>query len=366
MGWFSDFLDEAPDTARAIGRQFGRIMNWRLVRNLAELQLLTRASYVTLIVVPLLAGLWPTVRLVVNQHNKAVAEAATIFDKATVRFEQVQHQLTVQVAQPQQTASLPGTDPVVPPSRDRVSIEANKILDELKQSVAQYKSDYASKSIESPRMPRTFAAAFFAALAAVMAHTLYQMSAPEPVRKMTLDQFIAARKDDYFKHPTPTALEAARVTIEQGGPAQDHYFRARRFKERILSTPDVEATARSLSVSDEVELQSMRDRDYFEPSDRVQVDKILQLAKKGRAPEQIEEFSRQQNMAVVAEAAERKYLQASSRAPWAIVATALIYALALYLILTILVNQTASVMSSAGIDSFDGIIEWWKPRAPRA
>jgi hypothetical protein len=365
MSALSDFLSDVPDALRAIRRQFARVMNWRLIRNVAELQLLTRASYVTLIVVPLLAGLWPTVRLVVNQHNKAVAEAATIFDKATVRFEQAQHQLTLPVSQPQQTASLQAQDLVGPLSRERATIEANKILDELKQSVAQYKSDYASKAIESPRMPRTFAAAFLAALAAVMAHTLYQMGAPEPVRKMTLDQFVAAKKDDYSRHPTPIALETAQATLDAKLPGHDHFFRQRRLRDKILETSDDEAVARSLSVSEEVELQSLLGRGFFHDSDRPRVDHILHLVRGGRTPQQLEEFNRQQNMAVVAEAAEYKYLQASNRAPLVIIATAVIYAFALYLILTILVNQTGSVMSSSGIDSFDGIAEWWKPRLPR-
>jgi len=362
MSRISDFFENSFDAAQAIWRQFARVTNWRLVRNLAELQLLTRASYVTLILVPLLAGLWPTVKLVVNQHNKAVAEAATIFDKATVRFEQAQHQLVLQASVPQQTASAQTGDVPIFALRESAVTDTNAALEEIKQSVAQYKTDYASKSIESPRMPRTFAAAFFAALAAVIAHTLYQMRAPEPVRKMTLDQFIAAKKDDYSRHPTPTALEAAQAIVDREKRTHDHYFRQRRLMERILSRPDVRAAAQALSISEQIELQLMLDQDsFFSDDQKSKVQEVLRMAEDIRSGEQLGEFRRQQDMAVVAQAAERSYLAAATHAPFAIMLTSLVYTLALYLICTILVNQTAAVMNSSGINSVAGVLEWWRP-----
>ena len=36
-----------------------RFLNWRLVRGIGELKILTRVSYAMLIVVPILAGTWP-------------------------------------------------------------------------------------------------------------------------------------------------------------------------------------------------------------------------------------------------------------------------------------------------------------------
>ena len=45
-------------------------LNWRLVRAVEELQILTRASYVMLIVFPILATLWPGVRSIINAYDK--------------------------------------------------------------------------------------------------------------------------------------------------------------------------------------------------------------------------------------------------------------------------------------------------------
>jgi hypothetical protein len=47
-----------------------KLLTWQVVRGVGELQILTRASYVMLAVVPLLVGVWPSVRLVINKHNE--------------------------------------------------------------------------------------------------------------------------------------------------------------------------------------------------------------------------------------------------------------------------------------------------------
>src|ERR1700730_652602 len=70
-----------------------QVFSWRLVRTLGELQVLTKASYAMLIIVPLLAGLWPAVRLIVNQYDKSATEAAEIFERATTRFSEIERSL---------------------------------------------------------------------------------------------------------------------------------------------------------------------------------------------------------------------------------------------------------------------------------
>jgi hypothetical protein len=105
----------------------------------------------------------------------------------------------------------------------------------------------------------------------------------------------------------------------------------------------------------------MRDRHEFTGENQERIEQVLEIAERERSGAQFEEFGRQQNMAVVAQAAERSYLNAAGNAPLMIILTALMYGVALYLICSILVNQTASVMSSAGINSLSGIFEWWKP-----
>jgi hypothetical protein len=64
------------------------MFNWRQVRSLGELQVLTRASYLLLVVVPLLAALWSGVRLAINQYNHAVYKAINLLEIASNELRQ--------------------------------------------------------------------------------------------------------------------------------------------------------------------------------------------------------------------------------------------------------------------------------------
>src|SRR2546429_152324 len=77
-----------------------RYVNWRLVRGLGELQILTRASYFVLILVPILAAIWPAVQSTVNQYNKTVTEVAAIFDRAAVRISEAQNKIPNAIMKP--------------------------------------------------------------------------------------------------------------------------------------------------------------------------------------------------------------------------------------------------------------------------
>ena len=97
-----------------------QVLSWRSVRNLGELQILTRVSYVMLVLVPLLSGLWQTLQNFLN--------------------------------------------------------------------------DYTKEILYSPMLPRSFAAIFFASLFAVIAHLIYQLFAPEEIRRYNLDQFVRVKQ----------------------------------------------------------------------------------------------------------------------------------------------------------------------------
>jgi len=144
-----------------------RYANWRFVRSLAELQILTRASYAMLIIVPILAALWPAVRLVVNQHNKAVVEAAAIFEKSADRLNEIESKVGKNLFATE-AGHIEGQRLASSMYQDQLQAA----IYELKRQVARYNDDYVPKTIETPLMPRALAAAFFAALAVVLAHSL--------------------------------------------------------------------------------------------------------------------------------------------------------------------------------------------------
>lgn len=340
---------------------FRRFANWRLVRLIAELQILTRVSYVMLIVVPMLAALWPTVRIIVNQHGKAVADAAAVFEKSATQFNLVEQLLGARLREHGQSISTAQSTDIL--------AKLDSVAGELKDQVARYKTDYADRSIESPILPRTFAAAFFAALAAVLGHTLYQMRAPEFVRKMTLDQFVLAKKEDYAKHPTPTALEAAQDLTggEYGVRRYGASYRTYRRLEELNSVGDIRGYLQSMSSWEQTalknEIRNEEPRFYRRRlKKRSDILRVLEQLEKGRSAQVVAEIERQKNMAAIQEAAEVTYLNGATKAPFAIIGASLAYGFALYLICTIIMQQTISVMKTTGIDSPTSIVEWWIPR----
>jgi hypothetical protein len=77
-------------------------------------------------------------------------------------------------------------------------------------------------------LPPTWAAAFFAALAVLIGHFIYQMGAPDLVRQNSLSQFVSGRLDEYAKYRSESAMRRAqsfssvgsgdRTAPEKSGP----------------------------------------------------------------------------------------------------------------------------------------------------
>ena len=57
-------------------RKAWRCYSWASLRGLGQLAVLKRATYLALVFVPILAGLWPTVQSAVEQWNHLIIRAA--------------------------------------------------------------------------------------------------------------------------------------------------------------------------------------------------------------------------------------------------------------------------------------------------
>jgi len=249
-------------------RRVRNALNWRLVRGLGQLQILTRVSYVTLVLIPLFATLWPLVRGFVNQHNQAIAEASRLLDAASSDLNRAIDNARRE-SQPIVTAS--GNPLAVP-----ISEQANRLLGDLEKHARQvsnlaenYTNDYSEKVFKTPVLPWSLAAGFFAALFVTLGHLIYQLRAPEQIRSFTWDSFISSRMEDFAKHPTEDAL-----------------IRAREY----MTT----ASGRRLAESDRYEAEDMMKRLYGRQEDEQQKllgelprDKLLALSdwiKSGDSP----------------------------------------------------------------------------------
>jgi len=140
-------------------------ISWRKIRGLGELQILTKASYIMIIVVPVLVAFWPGVQRTVSFYNDTVA----------------------------------GT---------KVKIE-NSVS---KTDAGSVTKDTVS---ESPKFPCILAWSFFAFLFVIFAHSIYGMCVPSIVRKHSIIDYAALKKEEYSKYPSEGMLRTASFYCER-------------------------------------------------------------------------------------------------------------------------------------------------------
>lgn len=147
-------LGKMRDVRRAMpGRRW---MSWSLVRVVGEMQILTRASYTMVIVVPLLAGLWPLVGAAISRYYDILACG---------------RQTTLQ-----ECAAL-------------------------------------QQAVVLTPLPDVWVLSFIASLCALLAHTAYQTAAPEFVRKASEQEYVSQILEQEMKASAGKEKDQASVTM---------------------------------------------------------------------------------------------------------------------------------------------------------
>lgn len=332
------------------------ILNWRIVRGVAELQILTRATYFMLIFVPILAGLWPAVRLYVNNHNEAVVEATEIMQEHSVSFVKSKDELSVLLS-----------------SVEVQSSQVNLVLDDVKEfnnraddfiaDVRQFSNDFMPRTLEEPSLPWTWAAAFFASLFAVFAHLIYQLATPEIVRRFTLDEFVKGQKEDYSKHPSDDALERAQSFLAtKEGRSESEIDERRNYRlfknlhavlEESKDEKQVMQSIHGLSLSELSGLQSfIQSEGNHLPEVRHRIlDYVRQAYVRNSEKVGGSEVEKLKNMSIIERGARAEYLHWASRNTVAAFVTSIIYAIAVIVIFEIISIQANRVVDMAGWNS---------------
>lgn len=150
---------------------------WAWVRILGELQMLTRASYVVLLVVPIIAGLWPAVVIVVNRYNDTIETASEKLEIAAGKLNLISD-----------NAREFNSDLVFQ------DITRNLVVD-----ITDLQRNITRAALDKPGMPYIWVWAFFSALAAILGHTAYQLAAPQNIKRASERDFINERIDDVLK-----------------------------------------------------------------------------------------------------------------------------------------------------------------------
>jgi hypothetical protein len=177
-------------------------VNWQTVRSLGELHILTRASYLMLILVPIMAGLWPGVRLILNRYNQAVTDSRLALEAASER-------LQIAASQTQQLSETSNG------SKQQLAEKAAHILQEMKVQLDHVVSDYSLKTIERTSLPGVWVRAFLAALLVLVAHLIYQARCPDLVRQTSLAQYRIDMRKQCAENPSEGLINRAKMFIEK-------------------------------------------------------------------------------------------------------------------------------------------------------
>lgn len=187
---------------RSIRRRFG----WTVVRGLGELAILTRVSLIALIAVPILAGLWPALRVAVNRYNRAMTEASKQFDQAADRLER----------------AAENTDPALSVTIGEFGIWAQ-----------DWRDRFGEMTMDQPQLSWTLALAFFAAVGVTIGQLLYQINAPVKLRKEDEDEFVesihkrypegAPDRNDGLRRATAALAAIARIRGNRHANFVDHH-----------------------------------------------------------------------------------------------------------------------------------------------
>lgn len=166
---------------------------WTTIRTFGELQILTRASYIMLIVVPLLAGVWPAVKSGINEYNNLLSDSKVALESASQRLEFAAT-----------TMEKNGV----------TSIEVNDVIDSLNLRLNKIIGSYSEKAIEKDALPSVWAVAFFASLSVMIGHLLYQSLAPSLVKRFTIYDYVKEELKGFVEHPSDGHLDRAKKYAE--------------------------------------------------------------------------------------------------------------------------------------------------------
>lgn len=340
-------------------------LNWRFVRGIGELQILTRASYLLIVTVPVLAACWPQVARVVGTERAAIEALDTTLRKTGLEVDAV-------VSDARDLANAPA-GPMVDSHLKDVREEATREIDgagtaakRLEQAASSKLQEMQAAVAAEPKLPWSLAALFFAALLIVVAHFIYQIAVPDLIKDATWDEFVANRMEEFAKYKHEAAKANARKFLKtKAGMRLDR-------PNRVLDTAMISGVYSSMD-------KKLPDSDMLDKLSEQEVRRLLEALQRDAFPDvaaardSLEEYLQDYvtraypanspgeavfEMGVIERGARAEYLFRASRNIPAIVLTMLLYIAAMVLICRVVWAQAANVAAEAEIETpfelFDG------------
>lgn len=223
---------------------------WVLVRKFGEQQLLTRASYLSLLIVPLVAGVWPTVRVAVNSYNGIVLESRDALNDASKQLEDV--------------AVKAGA----------TSEAVEEVLNSVNSRIEKAVKKHAPHTLANKRLPDVWGVAFFSSLFVMIGHAIYSGLSPDVIRSKSKEGHIDASVRDYRDGEPPHLWRKVTDNLPN---AQDSLLDSLKHIDETISTIDSEIVAYQSNPSDTKQSNSEIDRARAQKTklERIRADELL-------------------------------------------------------------------------------------------
>lgn len=343
-------------------------VNWRRVRSIGELSILTRASYTAFLIIPFIAACWLPIKNSIGKigvEREAVEASVKSFEKRIDKIAEYSPE-------------------------NLTKVEAKKVKEHTDSFTAKVKELVQTLAANIPaltlKIPVNMTRTFFASLLIIIAHFLYQLCAPKEFRANDIDDFVSAHRKRFMEEPSATALAHAHYIIDDAKTDENLYNyqsytkqQATDFKERfyfdqkrklleseeegkhvdfINSLSPADLTGLCNRYQEVLKIASASDEDlgFFEkrvknespeePKIKEIIDK-LEKARNSLPPEAKDLLDRMQKISHISSAAHIEYYRLSEAYPYAALVSMLCYGSAIVLIFLVLFDQINVVIKAS-------------------
>lgn len=171
-------------------------LSWLGVRTIGNLHILTKASYFALLIVPILAGIWPYIRNLLNNYNETVKNSADLAIRTSNELDSKLEALVMH-----------GESYILSTAVVQKEIEL------LSESLRRIGDNYTFL-ITNSNMPWSLAVAFFASLAVAIGHLTYQAFCPEDIKASDLEDYTEKKVTTYRASPSNIVLNESLELLE--------------------------------------------------------------------------------------------------------------------------------------------------------
>ena len=163
---------------------FEKIVSWKVLRSFGELQILTKASYLAIVLIPIIAGLWPSVRVAINHYNEIAIAATNQLDSASASLQEKIDKLSYL-----DNIKVDGTKEIaleVKIALAGIGEAANK----LEERVEVFRQKFDPRQLDIPTLPMVWVFAFIGSVFVIVGHLIYQSSVPETIKQNSKIQHV--------------------------------------------------------------------------------------------------------------------------------------------------------------------------------